>query len=87
MGPLKGSILWDVKILECNHFSYYLRQVNTSFIGSTSVGLPSNWAHMKSDQTMVEVKLSPNDKEYKDVLARFNATNGGSVSISEVRDG
>nr|XP_034328119.1 protein mono-ADP-ribosyltransferase PARP14 isoform X2 [Crassostrea gigas] len=53
--------------------------------GSTSVGLPSNWAHMTSDQTMVEVKLSPSDNEYKDVVARFTATSGGPVSISEIR--
>lgn len=54
------------------------------YIGGTSVGLPAKWAHMRSDQTMMEVKLSPHDREYKDVLARFNATSGGSVSISEV---
>ncbi|XP_065925390.1 protein mono-ADP-ribosyltransferase PARP14 isoform X4 [Magallana gigas] len=60
---------------------YKIRRMDKA--GGTSVGLPVKWAHMKSDQTMVEVKLSPHDKEYKDVLARFSATSGGSVSISE----
>eukprot|EP00105_Crassostrea_gigas_P015744 XP_011432847.1 PREDICTED: poly [ADP-ribose] polymerase 14 isoform X2 [Crassostrea gigas] len=62
---------------------YKIRRMDKA--GGTSVGLPVKWAHMKSDQTMVEVKLSPHDKEYKDVLARFSATSGGSVSISEVK--
>lgn len=53
--------------------------------GSSSVGLPSRWKPMKSDQTMVEVPLRPGDKEYNDVLSHFQTSAGGSVKVSEVK--
>uniref|UniRef100_A0A8B8E811 Poly [ADP-ribose] polymerase n=1 Tax=Crassostrea virginica TaxID=6565 RepID=A0A8B8E811_CRAVI len=53
--------------------------------GSSSVGLPSKWKPMKSDQTMMEVTLRQGDKEYNDVLSHFQTSAGGSVKVSEIR--
>lgn len=53
--------------------------------GSSSVGLPSKWKPMKSDQTMMEVTLRQGDKEYNDVLSHFQTSAGGSVKVSEVK--
>ena len=60
-------------------FSFWLHA------GSSSVGLPSKWNPMKSNQTMMEVTLRPGDKEYDDVLRRFQTSAGGGVKVSEVQ--
>ncbi|XP_061170810.1 protein mono-ADP-ribosyltransferase PARP14-like [Saccostrea echinata] len=53
--------------------------------GASSVGLPSKWAPMKSNQTLMEVKLNSGDAEYKQVLQRFQATSQGGVNVTEIR--
>lgn len=51
----------------------------------SSVGVPAKWTPMESNQTMVEITLKPDDSEYKQVLAKFQASSQGPVSVTEVK--
>lgn len=59
--------------------------VNIYILGMSSVGVPAKWTPMKSKQTMVEISLKPDGSEYKQVLAKFQASSQGSVSVAEVK--